>query len=311
MKNIITAMMLALCPLIGMAQWQPSKPITNLYGIGPGSGNERAWRIIQEQLERERRAEFIAQHMPGVETVLATNHFRGQPADGHHVQIITIDATWIISELFNKSVMKYTLDDFVFGPSIGTSSMVILAHPSVPVNNMAEFVQYFRNNHRTISIGIGTAGKIPGEDLFAKIGIKGHGAQLITYKSGNQAALDVAGGHLSFALLAAPIAYPLYKDGKVKYIAQTGEEKIDLIREVSLAKEVLPGLVHEIVWGLMFPRGTSKEVIGWYEREVQRILARPEIRARQREQLISVDRRLLTGAAFRVEVERQRREYLK
>ena len=311
MKKLIAAMLLALAPVWALAQWQPTKTITNLYGINPGSGNERTWRIIHEQLEREGRAVFTMKHMPGVATVLATNYFRDQPADGHHVQIVTIDATWIISELFNKSVVKYTMDDFVFGPSIGSSSMVILAHPSVPVNNMAEFVQYFRDNHKQVTIGIGTSGKIPAEDLFAKIGVKDHKAQLITYKSGNQAALDVAGNHIPFALLSAPIAYSLYKDGRVKYIAQTGKSKIDLISEVSLAKDTLPGLVHENTWGLMFPRGTSKETVAWYEQQVQRISAMPEIKERHRAELISIDPAMQTGAAFRAEIERQRQQYLK
>lgn len=311
MKKLLATLLLALSPLLATAQWQPNKIITNLYGIGPGSGNERAWRIIYEQLEREKRAEFINQYMPGADTVVATNHFKSSPADGHHVQIITIEATWLINELFNKPLVKYTLDDFVFGPSIGTSSMVLLSNPNIPVTNMTEFVQYFKKNHDKISIGIGTSGKIPGEELFAKIGVKNHGAQLITYKSGAQAALDVAGGHISFALLSAPIAYPLYREGKVKYIAQFGNQKIDALKDVSLAKDVLPGLVHENIWGLMFPKNTPPAVIQWYEQEVQRITTMPETRAKQQDQLITTDRSLLTGAAFTREVERQRREYLK
>jgi tripartite-type tricarboxylate transporter receptor subunit TctC len=311
MKKHFFTLILSLLPVLALAQWQPTKPITVVYGIGPGSGNERAFSIPASLIEREGRAKFINQHIPGVETVLGSNEFVKMPNDGHHIQVISIDATFIISELYNKQAMRYSLDDYTPVISIGKAPFVLIAHPGVLVNNMKEFVEYFRKDSRQIKIGIGTSGKIPTEHLFNLIGVRDHQAISVPYKSGNQAALDVAGGHLPFALLSAPIAYGLYLDGKVKFVAQTGSNRIEKIKTVSLAREALPGYVHENHWGVMLPRGTDKAVVDWYTTELNRAMATDDNRQRREDALMDLDTRFTNPTAWRREIEQQRALWLK
>jgi tripartite-type tricarboxylate transporter receptor subunit TctC len=306
MKKLL---LLLIIPMSAWA-WQPQQPIQVNYAIGPGSGNEQAFNTVGQTIERQGLAKFIPQYTPGADGVVGTNEFVRQPNNGYHVQVISIDSAFIISELYNKSVVKYTLDDFTPVMAIGHSPFVLIANNDVPVNNITEFVDYFRKDSRKVSIGIGTSGKIPGNMLFDAIGLADHQAQLVSYKSGSQAALDVAGGHIPFALLSAPIAYQLYKDGRVKYIAQTGRTKLAQINSVSLACAALPKMVYENTWGLMLPKDTAPDVVAWYQTVFARQLISQEARERRQELLIDLDKNMLTPSAWRREIIRQQNLYL-
>ena len=305
MSKLLFSVFFALTTSFAFAQWQPTKHITVVYGIGPGSGNERAFNIVGQQLEREKLATFIPQYLPGADSVIGTNEFVKMPNDGHHVQVISIDATFVIAELFNKDVMKYTLDDFTPVMSIGMSPMVLIAANNVPVTNMREFVEYFKKDSNRVTIGIGTSGKVPGTQLFDLMGIKNHRAQLLPYKSGQQAALDVAGGHIPFALLSTSIPYGLYQQGKVKYIGQSGAIKLPNIKEVDLMRDTLPDYVHEVVWGLMLPKNASPDVVNWYQREFGRVLRTPETASKHSAALMILDPKLTNPKAWTTEIRKQ------
>jgi tripartite-type tricarboxylate transporter receptor subunit TctC len=305
LSKLFFAVFFALTTNFAFAQWQPTKPITVVYGIGPGSGNERAFNIVGQQLEKEKIATFVPQYIPGADSVVGTNEFVKMPNDGHYVQVITIDATFVIAELFNKDVMKYTLDDFTPVMGIGTAPMVLIAANNIPVTNMREFVEYFKKDSNKVTIGIGTSGKVPGNQLFDLMGIKNHQAQLLPYKSGQQAALDVAGGHISFALLSTSIPYGLYQQGKVKYIGQSGSTKLSNIKEVDLMRDTWPEYVHEVQWGLMLPKNASPDVVNWYQREFGRVLRLPETASRQSAALMGQDPKLVSQKAWTAEIRRQ------
>lgn len=305
MNKLLFTIFFALTANFAFAQWAPTKPITVVYGIGPGSGNERAFNVVAQQLEKEKLAVFVPQYIPGADSVVGTNEFIKMPNDGHHVQVITIDATFVIAELFNKDVMKYTLDDFTPVMGIGTSPMVLIAANNVPVTNMREFVEYFKKNNNKVTIGIGTSGKVPGNHLFDLLGVKNHQAQLLPYKSGQQAALDVAGGHIPFALLSTSIPYGLYQQGKLKYIGQSGTTKLPNIKDVDLMRDTLPNYVHEVAWGLMLPKNASPDVVNWYQREFGRVLQMPETAAKHSSTLMTFDPKLTNSRAWTAEIRRQ------
>lgn len=308
MKRIVFAVLTALFSTVALANWKPSKPVEVVYGVNPGSGNERTFRILGDQLEKEGVVSFAPKHLPGAQSVVGTNYFVKQNNDGHVIQVISIDATFIVSEMFNKKAMKYTPDDFTPIMGIGTSAFVLIANPSIPVKNFQEFVDYFKENSSRVTIGIGTSGQAPGEDMFKRIGVKDHKAKLVVYKSGSQAAVDVAGGHIPFALLSASIPYQFYKDGKVKYIAQTGNKPLAGIPEVPLAKNVLPGYAHDVHWGIMLPKGAKQEIVDWYVENFKRVLSTSETTEKQKDQLITFDPQLISPSAWKSEILRQRRE---
>jgi tripartite-type tricarboxylate transporter receptor subunit TctC len=170
---------------------------------------------------------------------------------------------------------------------------------------MREFVEYFKKDSNRVTIGIGTSGKVPGNQLFDLIGVKNHQAQLLPYKSGQQAALDVAGGHIPFALLSTSIPYGLYQQGKVKFIGQSGAVKLSSIKDVDLMRDILPDYVHEVVWGLMLPKNASPDVVNWYQREFGRVLRTPDTAIKHSAAQIILDPKLTNQKAWTAEIRKQ------
>jgi tripartite-type tricarboxylate transporter receptor subunit TctC len=86
----------------------------------------------------------------------------------------------------------------------------------------------------------------------------------IPYKGPAQAGQDVAGNHLEFGIIPVTVANVLVKSDKVKIIALTSEYKLEGLKDVPLMKDYVPGMNVYAAWGIVFPKGTPKEIIDWY-----------------------------------------------
>ena len=88
----------------------------------------------------------------------------------------------------------------------------------------------------------------------------------VMYKGPAQAAQDVAGNQVEFGIMPTAVAYPLYKAGKIKYIALASEYKLAQLPDVPLWKDSgMPGLNIYGAWMIALPPGTSKETVRYYQ----------------------------------------------
>ena len=246
--------------------WEPTKPITAVIGFAPGSGNELSLRGFSSLIEKVNpKINFIVENKPGGDGTIGMNHFIKLPNDGYHIYIASHQGTWVTSDYVNPEIKKYTLADFEYGLTLAKSPLAIIAHESSPTNTPKEFIDRMKNSTTPISIAAGSgAHKLAYEYMMYHI--KGNKSLIktIPYKGPAQAGQDVAGGHVEFGIIPVAVANVLVKSGKVKIIALTSEYKLEGLKDVPLMKDYVPGMNVYAAWGIVFPKGTPKEIIDWY-----------------------------------------------
>jgi tripartite-type tricarboxylate transporter receptor subunit TctC len=258
--------------------WEPTKPVTAVIGQAPGSGNEISFRGFSSLIEKSNpKINFVVENRPGADAVIGIQHFIKLPNDGHHIFVASHQGIWVTSDFAYPDIKKYTLDDFEYGLTLAKSPLAIIAHHESPINTPKEFMDRMKNPVKPTSIAAaGGAHRLAYEYMMHSI--KGNRGliQNIAYKGPAQAGQDVLGGHVEFGIIPVAVANTLVKSGKIKIIALTSEYRLEGLKDVPLMKDFVPGMNVYAAWGIIFPKGTNKEIIDWYVTNFKSAINSPE-----------------------------------
>lgn len=193
--------------------------------------------------------------VPGVESVVKS------PADGYTLLAGNPGPLTVAPGV--KTNMPYqTSKDLAPIMLIARTASCLGVHPSVPANNVKEFVAYVNANPGKVnygSPGVGTVGHLSIELFSHQAGIK---INHIPYKGAAQFTNDLIAGHIQLAQIQLANCIPLLKQGKIKSIGLTADKRSALIPEMpTIAEQGLPGFQSYNWNGLLAPAGTPSAII--------------------------------------------------
>jgi tripartite-type tricarboxylate transporter receptor subunit TctC len=281
--------------------WEPTKPINVLIGFAPGSGNELSFRGVSSILEKANpKLAFIIENRPGASGVIAMNDFITRPADGYHIHIPSNQGVFVTAEFFQRTAVRYKLDDFEYVVGIAKSPLVVIAHSNSDVNNPAEFVNKLKTTTKPINIAAGSgAHKLAYDYMADKIRLDKKLIVTVEYKGPAQAGNDVAGGHLEFGIIPAAVAAPLAQSGKIKIIALTSERNIKGFENTPLMNKWVPGMNVYAGWGIILPKGTPADIHKWYVDNFAKAIRSPEAQIFFENNYMFTDEQELTPNGFK------------
>jgi len=85
----------------------------------------------------------------------------------------------------------------------------------------------------------------------------------VPYKGGVLAVQDLLGGQINFIFSDTLPAMAHVRGGKLRALCLTGAEKFELLPELPMCKEDVPGLVALNWWGVLYPAGVPKKNTSW------------------------------------------------
>jgi tripartite-type tricarboxylate transporter receptor subunit TctC len=160
---------------------------------------------------------------------------------------------------------------------INYSDLVLVAHPSVPANNLRELLAQAKANPGKMnyaSSGPGTPYHMAGELLKSMASID---VVHVPYKGSSGARTDILAGQVQIMFDAITTMTEQVKAGKVKALATSGRTRSDVLPDVpTLSEAGVPGYEATIWLGLMAPRGTPQEVVNRLNEAVGKIVGTPE-----------------------------------
>src|SRR4051812_19336083 len=121
------------------AQDYPSRPVRWVLGFPPGGSSDIMVRIMSEWLQARLGQAVLVENKAGAGSSIATEAVINAPADGYTLAAVT--SANAINATMNKKALTFdylTQLAPVAGVSQGPSVMVV--HPSVPANTVAEFI---------------------------------------------------------------------------------------------------------------------------------------------------------------------------
>jgi tripartite-type tricarboxylate transporter receptor subunit TctC len=279
---------LTLSPSLLMAQ--TPGVIKLIIPYGPGGPTDVVARLVSTQLQTILKQTVIVENKPGAGSAIGARFVANSPADGRTILIGNV-STYAIA----PATMKNPGYDPVksFAPIVQTSDIcsVMVTGTSFPANTVQEFVTYARANPGKISYGsagIGNSAHLLGELLQTK-------AQLnmvhVPYRSGAEMSMAVLSGQVQFAMTDLSASIAQIREGKLKALAVTTPQRMTSLPQVPTVAEVaIPGFSYSLWGGLFAPADTPAAVVQSLNKEVNAILASPDIRARFDADNLSVPR---------------------
>jgi tripartite-type tricarboxylate transporter receptor subunit TctC len=197
--------------------------------------------------------------------------------DGYTIGMTTVSTHGINPNLYKQKLPFKALEDFEFLSLASSQPNFMCCHPSIPANDVAEFIAYLKanpNKETFASSGIGTSIHLCGELFMQLTGVK---MQHVTYRSSGALMQDVVAGNVKITFDNFTSPYPHYKAGSVRGLAVTTTERAKIAPEVPALTETLPGFDIASWNGFLAPKGISKEISERLVAEMQAVLKDPVV----------------------------------
>ena len=258
----------------------PNKPVSFVVAYAPGGQGDVFARLVSEKLSTVYKQSVIVDNKPGVSGTIGTRFAAKAKNDGY---------TLLLGQTGEITVNRLLVKDMGYDPMkelipvvlIGNAPLIMLAPIDAPYNTVAEFIQLVKAKPDQFSYGSVGAGT-PGHLSAVALGL---GAKInmvhIPYKGVGPLLTDLMAGRLQAFFSSASAAMPQIKGGKLKALAVTTPKRMSSLPQVpTVAESGLPGFSYTLWGGLFAPVGTPNAIIDSLNKEVNQILAMPDIKAR-------------------------------
>ena len=244
----------------GMAQTYPAQPIKILIGFGPGSAADILARLVSKEMEVRLGQPIVVENRPGNSSMIAAETVSRAPADGYTLFMATIANTLNPAETKSNFNLAKDLAPITL---LGTVPNVLVAHPSVPANNLQELIALAKSKPDTLtfgSSGYATASYMAAELFNANAGTK---IVMVPYQGGsNQAVSDLLSGRITLMFNVAATLAPHVEAGKLKAFAVAQGKRASIMPDVpTLSEAGMTGYDAGIWIGLLAPGGTPPAII--------------------------------------------------
>ena len=275
------ALAVAFAAATASAQPYPSKPIVLVVPFAPGGFVHTVAQMFAESMGSDLNQSMVVLNRPGANGNVAADFVAKAEPDGYTVFLPTASILTINPHLY-KGLQFDALKDFAPVGLIANTSNVFVVSPRSGIRTFKDLVDRARASPGSISYGSSGAGSIQhiaGESLKRQANVE---LIHVPYKGIGPAVIDVMGDRLTVVFSDAS-AIPHVKGGKVVALA-VSPKRLDELPDVPAVSEVVaaagvPDYAPPAIWyGIVAPRGTSKEVLATLNAALAKALKKPEIR---------------------------------
>lgn len=239
----------------------PARPITLVVPFDAGGPTDLMARELGSRLSARLGQPVVVDNRPGAGSRIGSNLVARAQPDGYTV-LFTSGSSLTSQPALYKSLPYNVTEDFVGIAKVNHAPQVLVVNPSVPVNNLQEFLEYARKNPEKMSIaspGMGSAIHLVLEIFQAEAKIK---LNHVPFTGSARAVPAVLGNHVMAYMDSPQSTLPHVRSGKFRAIAVTTPTRYSALANVpTMAEMGLPGVTAPSWAGLFVPKGTSKEVI--------------------------------------------------
>lgn len=198
----------------------PDKPITLIVPYPPGGATDIIARKLAGPLGQRLGQTVVVENKAGAGTAIGATAVARSAPDGYTL-LISSNTTFTVNPALKKTLPYDPQQDFESIGLIGSSPLVLIAHPGVAANNVKELLELAKRTPQGLSFGsfgVGTSAHLAGE-MFKVM----TGANLVhvAYRGSAPAMTDLIGGQIPLSFDTTVAAQPQIAAGKVKAIAVT------------------------------------------------------------------------------------------
>lgn len=261
------------------AQAFPSKPIRIVVPFAVGGTGDTLTRTIGDEMSRDLGQPIVVDNKPGAGGLVGTELVAAAPSDGYMLLLVS-PAHVIIPALHAGKKTYDPIKGFEPITVFANTHQVIVAHPSVPVNNARELIDYAKKNPGKLNYGSAGTGSATHLNMALFLSMAGIDIVHVPYKGSTPARQDVLAGQVQLAMDGLLPLQPLIKDGRLKAIGITSTRRAQSNPEIPTLGETVKGYASDTWYALLAPGGTPKEIVARLHASAVKALASPAVRDR-------------------------------
>jgi tripartite-type tricarboxylate transporter receptor subunit TctC len=265
--------------LSGIAQQPyPNRPVKIIVPFAASGPADNYARFMAQRLQEALGQNFVVDNRPGAGSIIGTDAAAKSAPDGY--TLLMMSNTQTVNESLIPVRPFNLLKDFVPIAPINYSDLVLVAHPSVPAQNLPELIKYAKANPGKInyaSSGNGTPYHMAGELFKYMAGVN---MTHIPYKGSAAARTDVLSGQVDVMFDAVTTMTENIKAGKVRGLATTGRTRSTVAPELPTVNDDGVPKYEALIWlGMMAPAGTPDAIVQRLNTEINKIVNAPDVKA--------------------------------
>ncbi|MPZ37352.1 MAG: tripartite tricarboxylate transporter substrate binding protein [Rhizobiales bacterium] len=253
------------------------RPITIVVPYSPGTGIDILARSIAAELSQRFGQPAVVDNRTGASGNIGTGLAARAAPDGN--TLLVIAKTFIVNPSLFNSVPYDPIKSFEPIIKLATGTIVLAVHPSVPANDVREFVAFVKSQPPGV-VNYGSAGFATPHHLSMELFKQAAGVNLthIPYKGTSGVMTDLIGNHVSAMFIPTHVALPFMRDKKIRVLGIAGGERTNAMPDVpTLAEQGLGDVDNDLWFGLLAPAGTPQDVIQRYNMAINEIIQTKEM----------------------------------
>ncbi len=237
----------------------PTRPINLVAVFGPGSASDTICRLVAEPLGGALKTTVVVENRPGANGALAAMYVARAAPDGYTLLMATNSPLSAVPFMMKK-VPYDPIKDFTPVTRMGSFTLMLVVHPSIPAKNVKELIAYAKANPGKLSFAsANTSGIVAGETLKHWAGID---VLHVPYKSAPPALQDLIAGRVSMMFTDLTTGLPHVKSGALRALAVTRIHRSSLFPELPTMDEAgVEGFDMDSWAGIVAPAHTPPEIV--------------------------------------------------
>ena len=283
MKIIFRILWLSVMPLLGcafatQAQEFPSKPDKLIVPFPPGGGTDILARPIAQKLSEKWGQPVVVDNRGGAGGNIGTKAAAEAAPDGYTLIFGVLGTHAVNQSLYANPGFDSTVD-FAAITMVANTTNILVVHPSVPANTVAELIAYARANPNKLnyaSPGNGSPSHLATEIFKSMAEIQ---LTHVPYKGSGPALADMLGGQIQVWIANAPVVLQHIESGKLRALATTSAKRPAVAANIpTIAEAGLTGYEADTWYGIFAPAKTPQAILDQLNRDIVAVLNLPEIR---------------------------------
>ena len=274
---LLLAVPLAAASFAAQAQAWPARPVKFVVPFGAGGPADIYARFLGQRLQEPLGQSFVVENRPGGGSVVGSDYVAKSAPDGY--TFLVMSNTHTVNETLIPKKPFQLMKDFAPVTPINYSDLLLVVHPSVPANNLAELIALAKSQPGKMnyaSSGPGTPYHMAGELFKSMAGID---VVHVPYKGSDGARVGILGGQVQMMFDAITTMAPNVRAGKLKGFGTSGRARSSVLPETpTVAEAGVPGYEATIWLGIVAPAGTPAPIVERLNGEIRKITGSAEVK---------------------------------
>jgi tripartite-type tricarboxylate transporter receptor subunit TctC len=276
--RVAAGVLVAFAAVSAVAQQWPERPLHVIVGYAPGGTGDVFARLVAEKLREPLGQSVVVENHPGASGAIAAGQVAKAAPDGYTLLLGQLPEIGI-----NPSVMKLDYDttrDLAPIALIGNATLALVVNAESPYHSVQDLIAAARKDPGKLAYA--TAGTAtPGHFAAETLARRANAPMLhAPYKGAGPALTDLLGGHVAFFFSGMPAAMPHVKSGRLRLLAVSTAKRAASAPDTPSVQETVGNFDFSLWGGFFAPAGTSAAIVARLNREVNRVITDPEVRAR-------------------------------